>query len=99
MATFDKHLRCAGCRHKGHRADPYIRVLPCEHCGLLTPEQAIQLATPTDKMRKEKRKSKYVLVDLTSLSVVSQVQQEDADLPASHYTSADISLPQPSFCK
>ena len=75
-----------------------IKKLPCEHCALLTPEQIIQLATPTYKIRKEKR-SKDTLVDPASVTVVSQVEHEDVDQASSHNTFADLSLPQPSFCK
>ena len=47
MASFDRHSRCARCREKGLGEDPCISKLPCEYCELLTPDQVIQLATPT----------------------------------------------------
>ena len=63
MASFDKHSRCARCQDKGQGEDPCVKHLPCEYCDLLTPEQVLQLATPTYKIRKEKQKSKDVLAD------------------------------------
>ena len=100
MASFDRHSRCAHCRDKGLGEDPCISKLPCEYCKLLTPEQVIQLATPTYKLRKEKEKSKKTLVDPASVTVVAQVESQDME-PAvsSHNSSTDQSLPQPSFCK
>ena len=98
MASFDKHSRCARCRDKGLGDDPCISKLPCEYCKLLTPEQVIQLATPTYKLRKEKQKSKKSLVDPASVTVLSQVEPQDMD-PAvsSHNSSTDLFLPQQSF--
>ena len=99
MASFDKHSRCAHCRDKGHGEDPCVKHLPCDFCDFLTPDQVVQLATPTYKIRKEKQKSKDVLVDPASVTVVSQVEQEASDRPASHNSSIDLSLPAPSFRK
>ena len=100
MASFDRNLRCARCRDKGLGDDPCISKLPCEFCDLLTPEQVIQLATPTYKIRKKKEKSKETLCDPASVTVVAQVEPQDS-VPAvsSHDSSADLSLPQPSFRK
>ena len=80
--------------------DPCISKLPCEYCELLTPEQVIQLATPTYKLRKEKQNSKEYLVDPASVTVLSQVESQDL-VPGvcSHNSSTDLSLPQPSFRK
>ena len=99
MASFDKHSRCARCWDKGHGEDPCIKQLPFEYCDLLTPDQVVQLATPTYKIRKEKQKSKDVLVDPASVTVVSQFEQEGTDRPSSHNFSVDLSLPTPSFRK
>ena len=99
MANFDKHSRCACCRDKGQGEDPCVKQLQCEICELLTPEQVVQLATPTYKLRKEKQKSKDVLTDPASVTVISHVEQDFADRPASHNSSVDLSLPAPSFQK
>ena len=101
MASFDKHSRCAGCRDKNLGEDLCIKKLPCEYCELLTPEQVIQLATPTYKLRKEKQKERDSLVDPASVTVLSPVDHGKSTLGASssHNTSEDLSLPQPSFRK
>ena len=99
MASFDKHSRCARCRDKGQGDVPCVKQLACEFCDLLFPEQVLQLATPTYKIRKEKQKSKDVLVDPSSVTVVSHVEQEGADRPSSVNSSMDLSLPTPSFRK
>ena len=99
MANFDKHSRCARCHDKGHGEDPCVKHLQCEFCDLLTPEQVVQLATPTYKLRKEKQKGKDVLIDPTAVTVISHVEQEVVDRPASHNSSVDLSLPAPSFQK
>ena len=98
MASFDKHSRCARCRDKNQGDDPCVKQLPCEFCDLLTPEQLLQLSTPTYKIRKEKQKSKDRLVDPSTVTVVSQVEQEAADRPPSA-SSVDYSLPTPYFRK
>ena len=99
MVNFDKHSRCAHCRDKGQGEDPCVKQLQCEFCELLTPEQVVQLATPTYKLRKEKQKSKDVLIDPASVTVISHVEQDFEDRPASHNSSVDLSLPAPSFQK
>ena len=99
MANFDKHSRCARCCDKGHGEDPCVKHLQCEFCDLLTPEQVVQLATPTYKLRKEKQKGKDVLIDPNAVTVISHVEQEVVDRPASHNSSVDLSLPAPSFQK
>ena len=76
-----------------------IRFKIFKFCDLLTPDQVVQLATPTYRIRKERQKSKDVLVDPASVTVVSQVEQEATDRPASHNPSIDLSLPAPSFRK
>ena len=99
MASFDKHSRCARFRDKGHGEDPCVKNLAFEFCDLLTPEQLLQLSTPTYKIRKEKQKSKEVLVDPSTVTVVSQAEQEGTDRPSSVNSSVDFSLPAPSFRK
>ena len=79
MASFDRHSRCARCRDKGLGEDPCVLKLPCEYCEVLTPEQVIQLATPTYKLRKEKVKSKDTLVDPSTVTVEAQVESQDSE--------------------
>ena len=57
MAGFDSHSKCARCRDKGLGDDPCILKKECLICKRFTPEQVLQLATPTYKDRKEKVKA------------------------------------------
>ena len=100
MMFFDRHSRCARCRDKSLGEDPCVLKLPCEYCEVLTPEQVIQLATPTYKLRKEKAKSKDTLIDPSTVTVVAQVESQDSEpVISSHNTSVDLALPQPTFRK
>ena len=100
MASFDQHSRCARCRDKGHRDDACLKKLPCEFCELLTPEQVLQLSTPTYKIRKEKKLEREALVDPSTVTVLSSVDQDKlVGASSSLNTSEDLSLPQPSFKK
>ena len=58
----------------------------------------LQLSTPTYKIRKEKQKTKEVLVDPTTVTVVSQADQEGTDRPSAN-SSVEFALPTPSFRK
>ena len=61
MASFDGHLSCARCRDKGKGKDTCVEnkdSTNCSHCNALTPEQKAQLATPSYKLKKEKREAK-----------------------------------------
>ena len=75
MASFDTHVRCAHCRERGSGSDPCVQGKDnCAACLMLTPEQQKQLATPTYKLRKEKKFSKSdVLIDPSQVSVVGPV--------------------------
>ena len=65
------------------------------YCELLTPEQVIQLATPTYKLRKEKAKSKDTLIDPSTVTIVAQVESQVTE-PAisSHNSSVELALPE-----
>ena len=60
MAGFDHHSVCARCRDKKKGSDPCIKTppAPCTHCDDLTQEQKDQLATPSYKLKKEKKEAK-----------------------------------------
>ena len=75
MASFDTHVRCARCREKGSGSDPCVQGKDdCTACLMLTPKQRKQLATPTYKLRKEKKSSKSdVLIDPSQVSVIGLV--------------------------
>ena len=98
MASFDQHSRCARCRDKGHGDDACVKKLPYEFCELLTPEQVLQLSTPTYKLRKDRKQERESLVDPSSVTVLSSVDQ-DKSVGASSSVNLpeDLSLPQPSF--
>ena len=100
LASFDRHSRCARCRDKGLGDDACVKKLPREFCELLTPEQVLQLSTPTYKIRKEKKLERESLIDPTTLTVLSSVDQDKSvGASSSLTTSEDLSLPQPSFKK
>ena len=86
MAGFDGHAFCARCREKGKGEEPCISnkdTTECKFCNLFSPEQRAQLATPSYKLKKEKREAKRVdnptptediaLVDPASVSVIGAV--------------------------
>ena len=86
MAGFDGHLFCAHGREKGKGEEPCITnkdTTECKFCNLFSPEQRAQLATPSYKLKKEKRDAKRVdnptptediaLVDPASISVIGAV--------------------------
>ena len=55
MAVFDGHLKCARCRDKGVGDDLCV-LKDCSICKRFTPEQLLQLATPTYRDRKNRDK-------------------------------------------
>ena len=55
VAGFDSHSKCARCRDKGLGDDPCIQKKECDICRGFTPDQILQLATPTYRDRKEKK--------------------------------------------
>ena len=87
MASFDGHLYCARCRDKGKGKNTCVESEDssgCVHCNALTPEQWAQLATPSYKLKKEKREVKKLerdtgtketesLVDPSAISVIGPV--------------------------
>ena len=67
---------------------------------MLSPEQVLQLSTPTYKLKKEKKQEHEALVDPSSVTVLSSVDQDKSvGASSSLNTSEDLSLPQPSFKK
>ena len=90
MAIFDGHAYCARCRDKGKGEEPCIankETLDCTICNSLTPEQRTQLATPSYKIKKEKREAKRLdsnpsdevaLVDPDTVSVIGVVGESSS---------------------
>ena len=64
MANFDTHQYCARCREKGKGSDPCIKEPQsdnCHICNAFSEDQRQQLATPSYRLKKEKRKAKKLV--------------------------------------
>ena len=100
MAGFDLHDFCTRCRDKKKGKDPCVEKpgSDCQHCNALTPEQLVQLSTPSYKLKKEKRDKadttpsknapttkvtlSPTLVDPARVSVIRAVDGQDTGLSA-----------------
>ena len=82
MASFNGHTYCACCHDKGKGDEPCIankETSDCKFCNALSPER-VQLATPSYKLKKEKREAKRTdssnptddssLVDPSNVSII-----------------------------
>ena len=82
MAGFDSHSKCARCRDKGLGDDPCVQKKECNICRGFTPEQILQLSTPTYRDRKDKKatasSSTPTLVDPTHVGVLGKVEKVKA---------------------
>ena len=89
MSSFDSHTHCARSRDKGKGKDFCVENLQssdCQICKSFTPEQCQQLATPSYKIKKEKREAKKLdssppkeseaLVDPSTVSVIGAVDDQ-----------------------
>ena len=79
MALFDGHLKCARCRDKGIGDDLCVVKRDCPICKAFAPEQILQLATPTNRERKNKKVSASptpTLLDHSQISVLGWVDGE-----------------------
>ena len=89
MADFDTHFHCARCRDKGKGKEPCVsdpQTSNCQICNSLTSDQLQQLATPSYKLKKEKREAKLTepppsqdsdqLVDPSSVSVIGVIDKQ-----------------------
>ena len=89
MANFDTHFHCARCRDKGKGKEPCVsdpQMFNCQICNSLTSDQRQQLATPSYKLKKEKREAKLTeptpsqdseqLVDPSSVSVIGVIDEQ-----------------------
>ena len=82
MAGFDSLSKCARCRYKGLGDDPCVLKKECVICKGFTPEQTLQLTTPTYRDRKEKKttsnsmtSSTPTLVDPAHVGVLGKVEK------------------------
>ena len=88
MASFDSHLACACCRDKGKGKDPCVEKpdIECTICSSFSPEQRLQLATPSYKIKKDKREAKKLestpskdsdsLVEPSAVTVLGAVDKQ-----------------------
>ena len=108
MASFDGHFKCARCRDKGVGEDACVLKKDCTVCKGFTPEQILQLATPTYRERKSKEKKLVssspapTLVDPSHVSVLGKVEGDKVvqpeTTPAAKKTKRSDS-PKPSASK
>ena len=89
MANFDSHAFCARCREKGKGSDDCVKntqSTDCKICNAFSEEQRLQLATPSYRIKKEKREAKKLeatpakdseeLVDPSNVSVIGPVEKK-----------------------
>ena len=94
MANFDSHAFCARCREKGKGTDDCVKnpnTSDCKICNAFSEEQCLQLATPSYRIKKEKREAKKLeatpskdnvdLIDPSSVSVIGPVEKPTASNP------------------
>ena len=72
--NFDLHDKCARCRDKLIGEDKYVLKKPCVICDGFSESQRELLATPTYKIRKDKKVG--LLVSPKDVTVISSVDSE-----------------------
>ena len=95
MANFDSHAFCARCREKGKGTDDCVKnpqSSNCKICNAFSEKQHLQLATPSYRIKKEKREAKKLeatpikdteaLVDPASVSVIGPIDKPTPAKPA-----------------
>ena len=94
MANFDSHAFRARCREKGKGTDDCVKnpnTSDCKICNAFSEEQRLQLATPSYRIKKEKREAKKLeatpskdnedLIDPASVSVIGPVEKSISSNP------------------
>ena len=94
MANFDSHAFCARCREKGKGTDDCVKKSQssdCKICNAFSEEQHLQLATPSYRIKKEKREAKKLeatptkdseeLIDPSNVSVIGPVEKPSTSKP------------------
>ena len=106
MTGFDTHSKCARCRDKGLGDDPCVLKKECVICKGFTPEQSLQLATPTYRDRKDKKmtsnattSSTPTLVDPAHVSVLGKVEKVKAVQMTPSKKTKRSESPKPSTSK
>ena len=84
MAGYDKHSVYARCRDKKKGSDPNVEDKPCPHCGILSEDQKLRLATPAYQKKREKRELKAMaeessstLVDPSLVSIIGLAKDNE----------------------
>ena len=109
MANFDSHAFCARCREKGKGSDDCVKnpqSSDCKICSAFSEEQRLQLATPSYRIKKEKREAKKLestpakeseeLIDPANVSVIGPVEKQSSasksptEAPPDKKTKKDI---------
>ena len=108
MASFDGQSFCACCREKGKGSDPCVSHNDCNSCNILTEEQCLQLATPSYRLKKEKRELEKTsdtpikdwdsssLTDLSSVTVVGAVNAQGILQSPGSSSSTEQKKPNPT---
>ena len=105
MAGSDSHSKCARCRDKGLGDDPCVQKKECNICRGFTPEQTLQLSTPTYRDRKDKKvttsSSTPTLVDPAHVRVLGKVEKVKAvqSTPTTAKKTTRSESPKPSANK
>ena len=102
MANFDSHAFCARCREKGKGTDDCVKnpqTTYCKICNAFSEEQRLQLATPSYRIKKEKREAKKLeatptkdseaLVDPASVSVIGPIDKASSSKPTAEAPPPD----------
>ena len=105
MAGFHSHSKCAHYRDKRLGNDPCVQKKECDICRGFTPEQNLQLATPTYRDRKEKKTATTTtsttptLVDPAHVSVLGKVEKFKAVQSTPAKKTKRSESPKPSASK
>ena len=78
MASFDLHDKCARCRDKLISEDDCVKDKPCKVCDGFSDIQKEMLATPSYKIRKDKKAG--LLVSPKEVTVLQPVDLQVANL-------------------
>ena len=91
MAVFDLHDKCARCREKLIGEDNCVKDKPCKICDGFTPAQKDMLATPSYKIRKDKKAG--LLVSPKEVTVLHSVDNEPTFQSPSGQPSQSSAIP------
>ena len=91
MALFDLHDKCARCREKLIGEDNCVKDKPCKICDGFTPAQKDMLATPSYKIRKDKKAG--LLVSPKEVTVLHPVDNEPTFQSPSGQASQSSTIP------